>query len=943
LDKGRVKTLEELYERVDFKPTPEQRAAITNVEGPQLIIAGPGSGKTQVLVLRCLNLLLFKNVDPSKILICTYTEKAAASLQDRIRRGLREAGAEGSIDFSELWVGTIHSTCEEIINENLEETGLPKGYEVLDDLTQQLFLHEHFFPVLGKPEPLAYSHWAAIEKGIEYFTKITEDRVDVDKMLAKGDEDLQSIARKYRRYIETLKNNDRVDFPGLQSIVLDLLNNPRVKAEFESKFQYIMVDEYQDTNFIQEQIFLKLSKKTDNICVVGDEDQSLYRFRGATVQNFLRFPQHFKGMTAVTLEQNFRSTPRIISLLNGFINEPDWKDANGKNFRYKKTIRGTRDPPKNGMKSVYRLSSNSPKRVAKLIKELQTKGVVEDLNEIAILLPSVKNNGPPFFEALQSEGIKYYSPRAGAFFSRQEITLVVGALVHLFDFISKGNKWDKDLWNYYQEAVDTLKLKGSSELLKYVRDTTKELSGLKDSLKKGVVDLFYEILAYRPFAELKDEPVTARNLAIFSDLLTKFQDYYHVPVVRGDNMEKIRNRLFNSFLYAMKENGLDEYEDPRDIFPSGYVQVMTIHQSKGLEFPVVVVGGLKKRPRDQTAIDRRLAPFSKREEFEPYDSVKVFDHYRLFYVAFSRAIDLLLLASDEEPHSTLNQAFENAPELSPADIGLIKEMKFVRKPFLPPKPELSITGHIHAYEICPRQYKYYKEFEFAGSRSAGESFGTLIHYTIEDIHNHFLKKKQWNLNEDIILQYFDRNLRTVTRGGMHPLAQIFKKLAWDQVMDYFNNNKDMFEKLVQAEVPILVERPQYVMSGIIDLIRGDKGELELLDFKAQEKKDITKDKEEFYKFQLAIYAQMIARKIGQRPQKTYIYLTAEKNRKDALVEIPIATVEAREAEKKFDEKAQRILDKDFKVLKVPVKDVCRNCDFRFGCPERIVAYPEIRT
>jgi len=104
----RVKTLEQLYERVDFKPTPQQRAAIANVNGPQLVIAGPGSGKTQVLVLRCLNLLLFKNVDPSKILICTYTEKAAASLQDRIRRGLREAGAEGSIDFSELWVGTIH-------------------------------------------------------------------------------------------------------------------------------------------------------------------------------------------------------------------------------------------------------------------------------------------------------------------------------------------------------------------------------------------------------------------------------------------------------------------------------------------------------------------------------------------------------------------------------------------------------------------------------------------------------------------------------------------------------------------------------------------------------------------------------------------------------------------------------------------------------------------
>jgi DNA helicase II / ATP-dependent DNA helicase PcrA len=943
LDTQRVKTLEELYQRADFKPTPEQNSAIANVEGPQLIIAGPGSGKTQVLVLRCLNLLLFKNVEPSKILICTYTEKAAASLQDRIRQGLRKAGAEGKIDFSELWVGTIHSICEEIINEYLDETGLPKGYEVLDDLTQQLFLHEHFYPILGKPEPLANSHWRAIEKAIEYFTKITEDRVDVDRILSRGDEDLQSIARKYHRYIDTLKNNDRVDFPGLQSIVLDLLSNPAVKSQLESKFQYIMVDEYQDTNFIQEQIFLQLSRKTGNICVVGDEDQSLYRFRGATVQNFLRFPQHFKDMTTVKLEHNFRSTPKIISLLNGFINEPEWKDAKGKSFRYNKTIRSTRDTPKNGMKSVYRLSKNSPKRVANLIKELQTAGVVEDLNEIAILLPSVKNNGPPFFEALENDGIKYYSPRAGAFFSRQEIVIVIGALAYLFDFIGKSNKWDDQLWNFYKQAIETLNAKASPELLKHVRDTRKELDTLNGSLKKGVVDLFYEILAYKPFSELKDEAVTARNLAIFSDLLTKFQDYYHVPVIRGDNIEKLRNRLFNSFLYAMRENGLDEYEDPRDIFPSGHVQVMTIHQSKGLEFPIVIVGGLKKRPRDQTAMDRRLAPFSQRQEFEPYEAVKIFDHYRLFYVAFSRAIDLLILVSDEDPDPTLNQAFQGAPELSSADIKLIKELEFIRKPFLPPKPELSITGHIHAYEICPRQYKYYKEFEFAGSRSAGETFGTLIHYTIEDIHNHFLKKKQWNLDEDVILQYFDRNLRTITRGGVHPLAQVFKDLAWKQVMDYYRNNKDMFAKLVQAEVPILVERPQYVMSGIIDLIRGDKGELELLDFKAQERKDLTKEREDFYKFQLAIYAQMIERKIGQRPQRTYIYLTAEKERKDALVEIPIASIEAKEAEKTFDEKAQRILIKDFKVLKVPVRDVCRNCDFRFGCPERMHAYPDIRS
>ncbi len=726
--------MDELLERLDFKPNPEQLSAIKSVDGPQLIIAGPGSGKTQVLVLRCLNLLLFKNVDPAKILICTYTEKAAASLQDRIRRGLRAAGAENLVDFSELWVGTIHSTCQELINEYLDESGLPKGYEVLDDLTEQLFLHEHFYEVLGKPEPLANSHWKAIEKASVYFAKITEDLVDVTKMKERGNDKVQSIQRKYERYVKALKDNNAVDFAHLQSIVLELLKTPTVGPELETKFNYIMVDEYQDTNFIQEQLFLMLSKKTQNICVVGDEDQSLYRFRGATVLNFLRFPEKFKEIKEVKLEKNYRSTPRIISLINDFIREPDWRDNRGKNFRYDKTIRQVRPAYANGMASVYRVSNNSALRIARLVKELISGGVVEDLNQIAILLHSVAKDGPAFFEALQREEIPYYAPRARAYFDRPEIIGVIGAVVYLTELMKKGQGWNPDLWQFYQTCLTSIEHEASPELKRHLERTKQELAGLQGNLKKGIVDLFYEILAYKPFSDWKEDPVAARNLAIFSDLLTKFQDYYKLPVILGTNIEALRLKLFSSFLYAMRENGLDEYEDPRDIFPFGYVQVMTIHQSKGLEFPVVVVGSLNKRPRAETAIDRELEPFSRKKEFEPYDSVRLFDQYRLFYVAFSRAIDLLILACNVDPHETLQKVFNQAQELRQVDIERMKQLKFVKREFLPPKQEFSITGHIHFYETCPRQYKYYKEYQFSGSRSAGESFGTLVHYTIEDIH-----------------------------------------------------------------------------------------------------------------------------------------------------------------------------------------------------------------
>jgi DNA helicase-2/ATP-dependent DNA helicase PcrA len=257
-----------------------------------------------------------------------------------------------------------------------------------------------------------------------------------------------------------------------------------------------------------------------------------------------------------------------------------------------------------------------------------------------------------------------------------------------------------------------------------------------------------------------------------------------------------------------------------------------------------------------------------------------------------------------------------ALELARKDIDRIMQLKFQKKEFLPPKQEFSITSHIHAYDVCPRQYMYYKEYAFTGARSAGEAFGILVHHTIENIHLHYLKKKG-RLDEDVIRTYFARNVKTVTRGGVHPLASVFLKMAFEQVMNYFNSNKQNFNKLIKTEEPILVQRKDYVMSGIVDLIRGSAGELELLDFKAQKEEDLKEDRVRFYKFQLAIYAKMIEQKRGERPKRTYIYLTAEPNIRKALREIPIQDVEAESAEESFDKIAHKILSKDFAVVRKP--------------------------
>ncbi|MFQ5910881.1 MAG: UvrD-helicase domain-containing protein, partial [Thermoplasmata archaeon] len=240
--------LNELLRRLGFEPDPGKRDAISHKEGPLLITAGPGSGKTQALVLRTLNLLVNHNVQPSEILLCTFTEKAAATLKDRLTRYLRRLDRE--MDLTELWVGTVHSICNNLIDEYLDRVYLVRGYEVLDDLTQLLFLHEHYYEVIRKPAPLASGHWASIEEAARYFDRITEECVDPTDLVESGDPFLERVGTLYQRYEEALEKYNTVDFAHLQSLVLRLLDDPEVGPEIRGRFRYVMVDEYQDTNHI---------------------------------------------------------------------------------------------------------------------------------------------------------------------------------------------------------------------------------------------------------------------------------------------------------------------------------------------------------------------------------------------------------------------------------------------------------------------------------------------------------------------------------------------------------------------------------------------------------------------------------------------------------------------------------------------------------------------
>lgn len=314
----------------------EQIEAIRSTEGPVLIIAGPGTGKTLTIVARTLYLLLSDKAQPDEIILTTFTEKAAFELRDRVSQLAKKLGYKNNLH--QLRIGTIHGLCNEFISKFLNHTPLKKGYTILDELTQLFFIYENFDEIIPKINELFFNKWKNKWKTIKtictYFDKITEEIINLESLSSSNNEFLNLVSDSYRKYQNKLFEKNKVDFSHLQKIFFDLLKDEELYPKIKQKIKYILVDEYQDTNYIQEQILLTLAKPENNICVVGDEDQALYRFRGATVRNILEFPKHFETCKQVKLITNYRSHKKIIERYNKFITSIEW---NG--FRYEKEIK----------------------------------------------------------------------------------------------------------------------------------------------------------------------------------------------------------------------------------------------------------------------------------------------------------------------------------------------------------------------------------------------------------------------------------------------------------------------------------------------------------------------------------------------------------------------------------------------------------------------------
>jgi len=945
------------------KANENQRMAIQAADGPVLITAGPGTGKTYTLVQRAIYLIQERGVHPEQILMATFTEKAAKELVTRITNELSTRGIV--INIKEMYIGTFHSLCLRIIKEHLEFTRLKKNYRTLDQFDQSytVFQNIHKFRIIQDIEATLSNGGAWKQAGeiCGFVNNLSEELIDPDDLQADLNPQIAALGSMLKTYQEVLSENNLMDFSAIQTEAYWLLkDNPAILAEIQTKIRYIMIDEYQDTNYIQEQIVFLLGGQHKNICVVGDDDQGLYRFRGATIRNILEFPTKFAEgeCTIIPLVVNYRSNSNIIDFYNEWMATTDGARFRFRwnKYRFDKTIephtRSTLKSP-----AVVKLASSDDldewcDRILGFITDLMDSGKLTDYNQIAFLFNSVKHERvTKLARYLEENGVNVYSPRSDMFFQRYEIRLIIGCLMLMFPKYVMGLEEEEyqflqpEHYRYYRGCVmaanSYLEKSEAADFRNWIRRRGKIHASLKETTDYAYSGLIYQMFEFEPFSIILGTDLRAglvdlrpaRNVALFTKVVNKFEYLHRVDVFNDKWIDINTERFFNLYLRLLFDGGISEYEDDAEYAPSGCVSFLTIHQSKGMEFPIVFVDSLSNIPRKayKDLIEVVQDKYYKRPAFEPNELTKYFDFWRLYYTAFSRAQDLLILTCNEDkrtPSMYFREIYEELPYVKALDLNEFdfKDVKDVNL-----KDTFSFTSHITVYETCSLQYKFYKELEFAPVRVNAMLFGMLVHQTIEDIHRAALRQEEHLIQPDNIVAWFDTNYTSLAKSERTYLAEPQREAALKQVLRYAERQNGSWGLIQQAEVDISLVKPDYIIEGKIDLIKGEGNTVELVDFKSEKKPDIFKDAEQLerYRRQLQVYAHLVEERTGQKVSKMHLYYTGEESGVPTI-SYPYQKTAIDATIAAIDDTVHKILRKEY-GQKASSAKACSGCDFRFYC------------
>jgi DNA helicase-2/ATP-dependent DNA helicase PcrA len=597
--------------------TPAQKDAVTHLDGPLLILAGAGSGKTRVITRR-VAYLMQQGVSPGNILAITFTNKAAGEMRRRV---------EELVPGSRAWISTFHSLGARLLRRYADHLGLDRNFTIYDQDDRKLIVK------------------AALEEAKIDRVHFTPDRVMAAISRAKnqlhgpeqyaareGDFFAQTVARVYPLYEKKLRAANALDFDDLlMHVALMLRHHPDIRAELDEHFRYVMIDEYQDTNYAQYVIARDLCRDYPNLCVVGDPDQSIYRFRGSDIRNILNFERDFPNAREITLERNYRSTKVILRSASRLI-------AHNRKRKPKTLVTENPEGPPVIVRT-YATNRDEADGIAREIRQAVESGR-RAFHDFAIFI-RINALSRGLESALIKHRVPYQIVRGLAFFERKEnkdILAYVRLLLNPADdisFLRVINEPARGIGRVTLEhlrmhaeprglslfgaacevhRIPAIKAKAASALADFAKLIT-ELGQFRDATADEVIRQVIDRSGYRAMLQKSDDPDDQERLANIEELITAAHQFA---------AENETNDIGAFLEHVTLASDVDAWDDEQD-----QVSIMTLHTAKGLEFPVVYM----------VAVEERLLPH-ERSQFDPEE---LEEERRLAFVGMTRAKEELYL------------------------------------------------------------------------------------------------------------------------------------------------------------------------------------------------------------------------------------------------------------------------------------------------------------
>lgn len=892
----------------------EQLQAVTHASGPLLIVAGAGTGKTTVITRRIAFLLKQKLAQPSEILALTFTDKASGEMEERV-----DLLAElGNHDF---WISTFHSFCQRILEQHGLDIGLANSFKLLDDVGQWILIRKNFekfnlayYKPLGSPDRF-------IETLLKHFSKCKDEMITPEEYLdyaknlthTNDEEEVEAkrvleVANAYAVYQQLLLDNEYLDFGDLINYAIHLFEKrPNILKIYQEKFKYILVDEFQDTNFAQYQLIKLLTgvagknaKPINNLVVVGDDDQSIYKFRGASVSNILKLKEDYKDVTQITLVQNYRTSQAILDLAYNFIQANNPERLETKLKIDKKLIAGNKEIKDKAHIEVLEaddLSSELTCVVNKII-ELKEINPEKSWNEFAILIRA-NSAAEELLPRLNSANIPYTFVANKGLFKKKIIADLICYMKLLDNYHESAS-----LFRVMQLPKFAINPDESSHITQFTHKKTlslfealgklEEIEGISEASQKKIFSLL-ELIAKHSEAILEQTAVELfvhilADLGILeeiqSDTIQNAEDrelidqfYKKIEFFEEQSDDKSIRAFLDHLDLEIKAGSEGAIKFDPNLGPES-LKVMTVHSSKGLEFTYVfLINMVDQRFPTRAKHDSIAIPDALVKDILPEGDAHLQEERRLFYVAVTRAKTNLYLswakdyggAKLKKPSVFLQETnlvpSEKVSQATGKVVFTKKSGPGRKKQVYQNLPIKFSFSDIASFENCPLDYKYKTYLKLPMPGAAPLSFGKTIHKVCQLFTESFMQGQnptweqveEWYKEHWIDEWYKDKDQKEKYRTAGHTMI----KQVFDDTYDHKPNIKYIEEgfKLKLGK--------EYTIVGRID--RADvllDGSLAIVDYKTNESPK-TKNKRDVD--QLRLYQWAAETELGAKVSLAYYW------------------------------------------------------------------------